>query len=148
MNHLQPPWAQLDAESFDRFGLIAERRIDGSTVCNLPVIGGLAGLPVPPEWDRPCAETEMLALSIVHRMIDHPDAINAPLARYVTPRMKDMSQFTSVLDDGTRVSAPELVLSKHLQMACMNNDVQRDSLTLPIAEITAILVDGIRHHYG
>lgn len=147
-NKILPAWAQFESESFDRLGLIAERRVDASTACNLPVIGGLAGCDMAPEWDRPCTGTEMLALSIVVRMTDHPDPINAPLAQHLTPRYHQMAQFTSLLDDGTRVSAAQLVLSKHLQMALLMNDSPRETLTISLAEITEVLKEGIRRHYG
>lgn len=147
-NSSLPAWAQFTEDSFDRLGLIAERLADGRTKCNLRVIGGLAGCEVPPEWDRLCAETEALALTIVHRMLEYPDPVNAPMARYRTPSFDEMSQFTTMLDDGTRVSAPMLRLAKHLLVARLFEDASRDTLTLSLEEITDVLVDGIRRHYG
>lgn len=147
-NSSLPAWAQFTEDSFDRLGLIAERLADGRTKCNIHVIGGLAGCAVPPEWDRMCAESEALAISIVHRMFEHPDPINAPMARYRTPRFDEMSQLTTMLDDGTRVSAPTLRLAKHLLVACLFEEEPRDTLTLSLETITSVLAEGIHRDFS
>lgn len=147
-NSSLPAWAQFTEDSFDRLGLIAERLADGRTKCNIRLIGGLAGCSIPPDWDRLCAESEALAISIVHRLFEYPDPINAPMARYRTPRFNEMSQFTTMLDDGTRVSAPMLRLAKHLLVSRLIEEEPRDTLSLSLEEIVKVLVEGILREYS
>lgn len=134
MHQPLPSWALSHEDNFQRFGLMAERDVNGQTTCNIHIIGGLAGQPVVPTWANDSNECLLLALSVVNRLFGHPDTINAVMAPFVTHKFKSMCQFTTLLPDGERVPAPYFNVAKRLMLKRMNSDACMDpnSLTIPI----------------
>ena len=150
MNRALPSWAMSSEDNFLRFGLLAERKQDGSTSCNIHVIGGLAGKPIAPLWGAEGAEVFLLALSVVNTLFGHPDTINALMAKHVTEKFRFMSQMTTLLPDGVRVPAPYLVLAKELMRKRMgsNSGCDANTLTIPIEDLIQDLALIVRIQYA
>lgn len=134
-NQYLPPWATEDPAHFERYGLLAERRSDGLTTCNIEIVGGVAGQPVPPEWGEPTAPRFLLALSVVLRMMTCPDEMSAPMAPYVTQRFRGLTRGTTTLDDGT-ITTPWLNrLARMFEAQYLCETADPNSLTVPAETI-------------
>ena len=73
--------------------------------CNIPVLGGLAGLQVMPDWSKAGHQQLLLATSLLYWMLEAPqaDASPAPFRHLATSTYLNCSPYLQVLDDGSRV---------------------------------------------
>ncbi|ABD72070.1 hypothetical protein Rfer_4384 (plasmid) [Rhodoferax ferrireducens T118] len=143
-----PPYAELNEQYFERYGLLAERLCDGRTVCNIEVVGGLAGMPVAPAWGEPTGGRFLLALSIVLRMMARPDELTAPMAPAFTRCYKALTPATQVLDDGTRVTPWLTRIARLFENQYLGTTAQdQNTLTIPIETIQHALTVYIQELY-
>ena len=147
LNSYTPAWATESEQHFERYGLLAERRADGLTVCNLWLIGGLAGSPVPINWSEPGEPRFLLALSIVHRMMNHPDESASPMAPLFTKRYISLVRGTITLDDGTKVTPWHTALARMFEKQYLEPEHDSFTLTIPIEVITKSLTFYLRELY-
>lgn len=138
-NQYLPPWATEDSAHFERYGLLAERRSDGVNFCNIEIVGGVAGQPVPPEWGEPTTPRFLLALSVVLRMMTQPDELSAPMAPYVTRHFRSLTPGTTTLDDGTITTAWLNRLARKFEAQYLSETADPYSLTVPAETIIKAL---------
>lgn len=142
-----PPWATLEDAHFDRFGLLVERLADGSMVSNITVLGGLAGMPVPPVWSEAGAPRFLLALSVVVRMMAVPDEASSIMAPAFTHRYRSLVRGTNTLDDGTRVTPWHTAIARKFEIQYLATAKDSNSLTIPIETIKHSLVTYMHELY-
>ncbi len=110
----QPQWLQLNADSFDTLGLIAERNSDGSVACNMLVSGGFAGQSVQPEWGCVSGPSLLLAQSIARRMFEWPTHETAPMRPFITDAFAPLLLLRQSQLDGTQITAATAAMAKRL----------------------------------
>lgn len=130
----RPPYIHADL-TFDQVGLIAERRLDGSKVCNLFIIGGPAGLPVPPDWGRLSVNGFLLALTLLLHVLHRPHYRKGPLQPLLTQHYMHLPKGTQILDDGTRVTPWEGHLAKKFSARYIEGHEDPDTLTMDLPTI-------------
>ncbi len=142
-----PPWATLEDSHFERYGLLAERLANGKTVCNIAVIGGLAGMAVPPVWNADCTPRFLLALSVVVRMMAVPDEENSIMAPSFTHRYRSLVRATNTLDDGTRVTPWHTAIARKFETQYLAAAKDENTLTIPIETIKHALLTYMHELY-
>ena len=120
---------------FEAFGLLAERLADGRTVCNIEIIGGLAGLYVSPEWGRHCGPSFLMALSVVVPMTNYVQHILDKELPWVKDQQGELMFATIMLDDGLRVPLHISRMSRMLENEFIAAAKDPNTLTLPMQTI-------------
>jgi hypothetical protein len=143
-----PPWATLEESHFERYGLLVERLLDGSTVSNIAVIGGLAGMPVPPVWSEAGTPRFLLALSVVVRMMAVPDEESSIMAPSFTHRYRSLVRGTNTLDDGTRVTPWHTAIARKFENQYLAAAKDENTLTIPIETIKHALLTYMHELYS
>ena len=133
-------WQMSGDESFMRFGLLAETPPNEQPLCNLPIIGGMAGAPIPVQWHRPSAARFLLALSVVHRMVAIPTPATSPMAPQFTPAYNNLVPATQTLEDGTRCTPWESRMARAFEDEFLVKEHNSPSLTIPISTIEQALL--------
>jgi hypothetical protein len=139
------PWLIPAGGSFLTLGLVAELTPeDGSRVCNLPLIGGLGGLPVEPQWGVMNANGFLMALSVVHALTTPGPTGAIALQSCFTRAYCELVQATTLLDDGTEVTPWQTAMANWLAAHYIYPANPLEPLTLPMVTLQEALGQYIR----
>jgi len=130
--------ADHDAESFLKYGLLAERTPEGIS-CNIRIIGGLGGVTVEPQWGARCASAFLLALTIVRQLTEFPSKAATSLAAQLTAQYKGLERATHMLDDGITVTPWQTRIAQRLAEEHIYAATDPNSLSVPIDVLVASL---------
>lgn len=144
-SNTSPPWLARAGDSFLTLGLLAELTPEeGSRVCNLPLIGGLGGVPVEPQWGVMNSNAFLMALSVVHALTTPGPTGVIPLESCFTQTYRDLVQATTLLDDGTEVTPWQTAMANWLAANFIYPADPQEPLSLPLAALEHALGQYIR----
>jgi hypothetical protein len=143
----QPTWRKLNQDSFDTLGLLAERKPDGSVVCNLVVSGGFDGEAVVPEWGCVSGPSMLLAQAIARRMFELPTQETAPMRAFITEGFAPLLLLRQLQCDGTPITAASAVMAKRLCERVLATDKDYYSLSLDLESLIRIFSDYINESW-
>jgi hypothetical protein len=129
----------LDDGSFETFGLMAERRPDGTMACNMHIVGGQGGQSVTAQWEHRSDERLFLALTVVLRMCAYPTDQKAPLTPFMTKSYREQSYADLQLDCGTHYQPKHLKLARLFEDQFLRRNGDPDVLSVPYDKIEIAL---------
>lgn len=137
----------LDDGTFEKFGLMAERRPDGTMACNMHIVGGQGGQLVAAQWDKVGLERLHLALTVVLRMCAYPSDKKSPMTPYMTKSYREQLYADLQLDCGTHYQPKHVKLARLFEGQFLQSNGDPDVLNVPYDTIANAMRIYIRELY-